>query len=128
MKKGDYLLIGNGVIDKNKDFNLVSYKSKHMDLFLYKVLNQLDFKRDEVEFDVRLTDDYLVEMFFVVKKNKTIKHLDKEITFKKGDVIVTAISYKYTKNSFRNILKKFFSKVKIVTSKDNSYALAFCIK
>jgi uncharacterized SAM-dependent methyltransferase len=67
-----------------------------------------------------------MEMYFTVLKDKTIKSMDKVINFKKGDQITVGISYKYKKTDFKKILGKFFRKVKIITNKEETYALAFC--
>jgi len=68
-----------------------------------------------------------IEELFVVQNNKTIEHMDKKLEFKKGDMIITGISYKYTKYEFKNILNNFFPKVRIVYDSNDTYALALCI-
>ena len=96
-----------------------------MDKFLIKVIEQIGLSRGDVRYDVRFKNSR-VEMFYTANKDKSVKHLNKQINFKKGDVILTAISYKYAKPELKKILGKFFSEVKIYTDPKETYALALC--
>jgi len=127
MNKQDILLIGNGLVIKEINKVTSPYKDKLIDIFLIEVIKQLGLEEKSVEYDVRFKDSR-VEMFYTIKKDKTINYLGRTLNFKKGDIIVTAISYKYTKSELKKILEKFFSSVKIYTDKEETYALALCKK
>ncbi len=126
MKKEDILLIGNGLTSGNEDWEK-EYKDKIINKWLIQIPLQLGLEKKYLDYDVRFINSR-VEEIYTVKSNKTIKHLGKEIDFKKGDKIIVAISYKYSKQEFKKILNKFFSNVIIYTDKGNSYALALCKK
>jgi uncharacterized SAM-dependent methyltransferase len=126
MKKGDFLLIGNGITNDFDENLLKSYHNKSMIDFLIQPLELVGFKKNELEYNVRFVNSR-VEMYFTLLKDKTIKHLGKTIDFKKGDNFLIGISYKYTKNDFKKILSNFFRKMKIITDENQTYALAFCV-
>jgi len=126
MNKSDVLIIGNGLTNGHEDWTK-EYKDHKINEWLVQIPQQLGLSKEDIEYDVRFANSR-VEELYVVKSDKTIKHLGRTIKFKKGDIIITAISYKYTKSVFEKILKKFFSFVKIYSDKDNSYALALCKK
>ncbi len=127
MNKNDVLVIGNGLILKDISKITSSYWGPLLDNFLIQVIKQLGFKNTEVSYCVRFKNSR-VEMFYEIKKDKKVNHLGRTVNFKKGDIIITAISYKYTKPEFKKILYKFFSNVKIYTDKEETYALALCKK
>ncbi|MFA6145958.1 MAG: L-histidine N(alpha)-methyltransferase [Patescibacteria group bacterium] len=127
MNKNDVLLIGNGLSATKKEKIIKPYCDKLLDKFLIKVIEQIGLSKRDVKYDVKFKNSR-VEMFYVVNKNKTIKHLNKKIYFNEGDIILIAISYKYNEDEFRKNISKFFSDVKIYTADDKSYALAFCKK
>jgi len=127
MNRGDILLIGNGIVNsKNKDW-VKDYKDEKINEWLVQIPQLLGFKKDEVEYDVRFNNSR-VEEVYIVKKDKTMKHLGRTIDFKEGDIILAAISYKYSKEEFQRILSKFFNDVKIYTDDEKTYALALCKK
>ncbi|MCK9292656.1 MAG: L-histidine N(alpha)-methyltransferase [archaeon] len=125
MKKGDILIIGNGIY--NPEFDEVSsYKTKEIDNFLYPMINLISLKKEDINFDCRFIEkESRIEMFYVLNKNKTITNNNQKIEFKKGDYIVTGISYKYSKPIFKKILNKFFN-TKVFFDKDETYALSLC--
>ena len=125
MKKDDVLIIGNGLDADDKETYVTLYRDTLMDKFLIKVIEQIGLSRGDVRYDVRFKNSR-VEMFYTANKDKSVKHLNKQINFKKGDVILTAISYKYAKPELKKILGKFFSEVKIYTDPKETYALALC--
>lgn len=127
MDRNDVLLIGNGLNTDEKEKIVRPYRDRLLDKFLIKVIEQIGLSKKDVRYDVRFKNSR-VEMFYVINKDKVVKHLNKKIGFIEGDVILTAISYKYTKNELRDNISKFFSDVKIYTDKSESYALAFCKK
>ena len=61
-------------------------------------------------------------------KGHTVKFLDKEICFKKGETIHTENSYKYTINDFVNLSSSSgYKVVDILTDKKKFFGL-FCLK
>ena len=126
MGKDDVLLIGNGLSSRGKDW-IKEYKNRLINKWLSKIPLQLGLTENDIDYDVRFVNSR-VEEIYILKKDKTIKHLGKVADFKRGDVIVVAVSYKYAKIDLHNILQKFFSKVRIYTDAEESYALALCKK
>lgn len=126
MKKDDILLIGNGVRDDSNEEELVRpYKDKLLDKFLIYVIKQIGLQNSDVIYDARFRNSR-VEMIYTIMRDRKITHLGRIVEFKKGDIIVTAISLKYSKRELTNNLNKFFSNVKIYTDLQNTYALALC--
>ncbi len=125
MKKGDFLLIGNGIITHVTPELIRSYYNKSMIDFWIQPLKLIGFKNNEVEYNVRFIN-FKIEIYFTILKDKSIKYMEKTIDFKKGDQVNVGISYKYKKNDFKKILTKFFRKVEIITNKEETYALALC--
>jgi uncharacterized SAM-dependent methyltransferase len=127
MEKEDILIIGNGLHGKNTQDIINTYNDNKVNNFLIECIRQIGFSENEVKFKVRFKDSR-VEIIYELKKDKKINHLGRTVEFKKGDFIITAISFKYSKNDLTKILSKFFSKVKIYTDKEETYALALCKK
>jgi len=127
MKKNDYILIGNGLNSSNQEEALKAYKNTFIEKFLVRVINHIGLSNEDVSYEVRFKDSR-VEMIYILKKDKTVSYLNKKIRFYKGDFIITAVSYKYSKEEFQKILSKFFKDVKIYTDTEKTYALALCKK
>ncbi len=128
MAKKDVLLIGNGISNGRKGEEWVKdYKDERINQWLIKVPLLLELKKNDVKYEVRFVNSRIEEIYFL-QKNISVKHLGKTVNFKEGDIIVVAISYKYTKDKFGQNIQKFFSDVKIYVDKDESYTLAFCRK
>ena len=128
MAKDDVLLIGNGISNGRKSEEWIKdYKDEKINQWLIKVPLSLGLKENDVKYEVRFVNSRIEEIY-ILQKNISVKHLGKTVNFKEGDIIVVAISYKYTKDKFEQNIQKFFSDVKIYVDKDKSYALAFCRK
>jgi len=128
MAKNDVLLIGNGISNGRKSGEWIKdYKDEKINKWLIKVPLLLGLKENDIKYEVRFVNSRIEEMY-ILQKNVSLKHLGKTIKFEKGDIIIVAISYKYTKDKFKQNIKKFFPKVKLYTDKDKSYILAFCKK
>lgn len=125
MAKGDFLLIGNGLDNRNHEEIIRSYHNREVDDWLVKILLQVGFDRSDLEFNVRFRNSR-VELYYVVNKDKKIAFQDKAIYFSKGDQILVSVSYKYSKTDLRGFAKMYFSDVKLFPTKDDSYALALC--
>lgn len=124
MNKNDILLIGNGLINGHKDWT-EEYKDNLINKWLIQIPQQLGLSKNDIVYDVRFVNSR-VEELYILKNDKTVKHLGRSLNFRKGDMIIAAISYKYTESEFKKIIKKFFSDVKIYLNDNKSYALALC--
>jgi uncharacterized SAM-dependent methyltransferase len=127
MKDGDFLLIGNGLDTRKPNDILKAYDNKLLDKLLIKILTQVGFEEDDVEYGARFRNSR-VEMFYTVKNDKKISFLGKNVYFNAGDQIVVALSYKYKKDDFKRFMKLYFDEVDMFTAEDDSYALVFCKK
>ena len=127
MKDGDVIVIGNGLDNRHPEEIIKSYTSPEVNNFLKHIPLQLGLNEKDVEFGTRFVNSR-VELYYTIKVDKVIKLYGKEIRFNKGDQIVVALSYKYSKDDFMSFMKMYFNKVEVFTSKDNSYALAVCKK
>ncbi|HAZ17136.1 MAG: hypothetical protein A3H59_01825 [Candidatus Jacksonbacteria bacterium RIFCSPLOWO2_02_FULL_43_9] len=128
MAKNDVLLIGNGISNGRKSGEWIKdYKNEKINKWLIKVPLLLGLKESDIKYEVRFVNSRIEEIY-ILQKDISLKHLGKTVKFEKGDIIIVAISYKYTKDKFKQNIKKFFPKVKIYTDKDKSYTLAFCKK
>jgi uncharacterized SAM-dependent methyltransferase len=127
MEPGDSLLIGVALNNLSPEQLEKSYKSSYSDYFLGKVLEQIGFTRDEIEFGVRFRHSR-VESYYTIKCDKTISFQDKRINFRIGDQIVVAYSYKYSKKTFENAIKLYFKNYRFFLNKDKSWAEVFCKK
>ena len=128
MKDGDILLIGNKLTHPNPE-KMVSYyhKSKYVDNLLLKTVEQIGLNKKDVIYDARFRGSR-VEMFYILKTDKTVSSGKNKIEFKKGDKIIVTISYKYTKDSLLETLNLYFNDVELFISKDGIYSLALCKK
>jgi len=125
MTKGDVLLIGNGINgDKKKDW-IKEYTDPKINSWLMNIPILLGISPKQLEYNVRFVNSRIEESY-LVKKDIIVKHLGKTLKLKSGDVIVTAISYKYTKDELQKLVRKYFSNYKMFLDKENSYALVFC--
>lgn len=125
MKKGDFLLIGNGIISTVTDDLISAYNDKAAINFWIQLMFLLGFKKNEVKYSVKFRN-LRIEAYFTLLKDKKIKHNNEIIDFKQGDQVLVGISYKYTKDKFKKILSSFFTKVEISIDKNNTFALALC--
>jgi len=125
MKEGDYLLIGNGLDNRNVEEIVKSYNNQNMNTFLVKTLTQIGFEPRELEFGVRFANSR-VEMYYTVKKEKAVSFQGKRIVFNKGDQLVVAVSYKYTCDDFRSYMQMYFDDVDFFVTDDEAYALVLC--
>ncbi len=127
MKDGDFLLIGNGLDNRHYDDILRSYHNQPVQAWLEKILLQIGLNSADLEFSVKFNHSR-VELYFVLKRDTTVSFQNKKIYFTKGDQILVAVSYKYNEQEFKRFMKIYFDDVKVYTSQDKSYALAFLKK
>jgi len=127
MKEGDLLLIGNGLDNRNADEIVKAYHNAQIDKWLVQILTQIGLSKDNLTYGVRYRNSR-VEEYYSINRDTEISFLGKTIRFTKGDQIITAVSYKYSRDDFMSFLKMYFSNVSLFTSKDGAYALALCKK
>jgi|TARA_B100001964_G_C14211436_1_gene590687 uncharacterized SAM-dependent methyltransferase len=128
MKGNDLLVIGNGIDNGKVDTRAESYeKNETVDKFLIKIPFQLGLKPNEIEIGTRFKNSR-IELYYTIKKDKTIKFQEKEIQFHEGDQIIVAVGYKYPKEEFMSYLNIHFDDVSAKTSEDETQILALCKK
>jgi len=127
MKGGDFLLIGNGLDNRNSEDILKAYDNNFLDKMLVKTLTQIGLKEDNLEYGARFKNSR-IEMYYTIKENCKISFLGKKIFFNKGDQILVSVSYKYNKEDFIGFLNLYFDDVMAMVSEDGSYVLALCKK
>jgi len=127
MKGDDFLLIGNGLDNRNQEDILKSYSTPEVHNFLKHIPIQLGLKEEEIKFGTRFANSR-VEIYYTITKDRTISFNERKVTFNTGDQILVSVSYKYTKKDFISFLKLYFDEVDVRISDDSSYALAFCKK
>jgi uncharacterized SAM-dependent methyltransferase len=125
MKGGDFILIGNGLDNRNQEEILKAYDNTNVNEFLIYLPLQIGLLREDVKLGVRF-ENSRVELYYTIINNKTIKFQNKEIKFNKGDQILVSVSYKYNKEDFISFLNLYFDEVVVKVSEDGSYALALC--
>lgn len=127
MNFNDCLLIGVALNKLSPEELIKAYTSKYSDDFLGKVLEQIGFARDEMEFGARYKNSR-VESFYTIKAEKIIEFQDKKIQFNKGDQIIVSVSYKYDEKQFESAIKLYFGNYKIYLNSDKTWALVLCKK
>ncbi len=127
MNSQDVLLIGNGISNGKSNHWIKEYKDEQINKWLIRIPILLGLTKKDIEYEVRFVNSRIEEMY-ILKQDKTIRHLSNEIKFKKGDVVIVAISYKYSKSDFKKVIERYFKNVQIYTDKEETYALAICKK
>ena len=122
------IVIGNSVEDDGLDSKLLRFfENKDWDAFFFKILHQLGFKKAGVKLRARFKNHRL-EFYYEVLVDNSVSFGNKEVLFQKGDQVIVAVPYHYSKNDFRGFLNLYFDEVEIEFSESGSYALAFCKK
>lgn len=123
----DYLLIGLTLANTPPEKLVKPYKQEALDDFLRLILAQLGLKKEEVEFDVRF-ENSRVEMFYTIRKEKTLEFSDKKVHFQQGDQILAAVSYRHRIKELEEILKIYFQEYEFYFNNDKTRALILCKK
>jgi uncharacterized SAM-dependent methyltransferase len=123
----DFLLIGVALANGSQKELLKSYKHKFNDDFFRLMMYQLGFSPEDIEMDVRFQNSR-IELFYNVKKNKTVSLGDKSINFIKGDQMLIGISHRYTEKELLDALSLYFKNCELFLNKDKSWALVLCKK
>jgi uncharacterized SAM-dependent methyltransferase len=109
------IIIATQIIDDTRvNESLEPYRSNKADKFNFKMLELLGFNRKDFEYAVRYTN-HRIEMGYFAKCDIS---LDEIGTIKKGDHLVTSISYRYEEKSLIGYLKKYFSDIDVISDKD----------
>jgi uncharacterized SAM-dependent methyltransferase len=127
MKGGDFLLIGNGLDNRNQEEILKSYNNDEVNEFLIHIPLQLGLLREDIKLGARFVNSR-VEVYYTLQNSKTISFQDKDVVFDEGDQILVSVSYKYNKKDFISFLNLYFDDVMAKISEDGSYVLALCKK
>ncbi len=124
MKKGDILVISNGIIEKNINPALIleTYNTSVVNEWLSQVVKSIGFKDSEIEFKTIFRNSR-IEEFYIVKVDKKIKALGQEISFLEGDEILVAVSNKYTPEHLQEEINFYFPENEIILNEDKSYAV-----
>src|SRR3989344_1245765 len=125
MLPGDMLVIGNGIRTGKRFVNLPKYKAPVFHEWFMQILNQLGFKNDEVEGDVRFKHGRL-EGYYRTLVDKSITSRGRTVYFQKGDELIIAIQYKFFENELKKYCSMYFPKVEIFSNSDSEYCLAVC--
>lgn len=127
MASDDHLLMGVA-LSKEDPRNLISsYKTELVDKFLSQILLQIGFTKEEIEMDVRY-ENSRIEIFYSLKKDKTLSLEDKTIHFKKGDQILVSTSYRYTAEQLKQMMGIYFSETEFFFNEDKTWVLILCKK
>ena len=103
------------------------YNTQEVNDFLIHIPLQLGLSKKDIEFGTRFINSR-IELYYTIKKAKTIKFCNNEVVFNEGDQILVSVSYKYNKEDFISFLNLYFDDVTVKISEDGSYALALCKK
>jgi uncharacterized SAM-dependent methyltransferase len=123
----DVFCIGNGLINDEKKDWITEYKDESIHQWLITILLQIGFDESDVEYDVRFIDSRIEEIYRLTS-DKKISYEGKDVFFQKGDIIITAISNKYSKQDLLSALSTFFSQVEYEINNEGTYLVALCKK
>ena len=132
LNKNNYLVIGVDLLKKRaileKAYNDKNGITKKFNLnILDRLNNELDatFIKSNFEHLAFFNNRYnRIEMHILSKIKQTVKILDKNFNFRKGETIHTENSYKYTINDFNKILEETgFKKVSVLTDKNRYFGI-----
>lgn len=126
MTSKDFILIGVELLENQAIDEILShYKNEKLYNLLFNVLQKLGVKRVDGHFDIVFNEDKSqVEMRFVFDKKVIIDYAEEKIEFEKDQVILLAISYRFTKQVLKDLLEDTGFKVRsIILNNENTYAL-----
>lgn len=123
----DYLLLGVALGAEKGEAIAKSYMNKHVDDFMSLILTQIGFSRQDIEMGARYKNSR-IEVYYTVKKNKSLKFGEQVINFMEGDQILVAVSRRYTEKELRESLNLYFDTTKFYFNGDKSWALVLCRK
>lgn len=127
LKKGDSLIMGNGVRVGERLVEIDKYKHPIFHDWFKHLIYGLGLKDSDVEYDARF-GNARVEMFYRLKVEKTKKAGGRIVKFSPGDELVVSTLYKYYAKEFDKFCKMYFADALVLTDKDKGYALVICKK
>jgi hypothetical protein len=128
MDSEDVFILTSSVKNQKWTNRTKNFKKRgELDNFIVHTLMALGFKKDEVEFEVRLRNE-ASEVVYKIKTNKKITNDGRVVEFKKGDKIIVLVSYKHDKKDLLTYLNMNFSEVNTHDLKDKSQLIAICKK
>lgn len=127
MKRGDIVIIGNGIRTGRRFVGVEKYKHPLFNDWFIKLMHELGFSDGDVQYDARFANGRL-ELFYRVKRDKIFVCNGKRVKFHKGDEIIVAVQYKYFAHELETFAKMYFSDVRVFPDKDNEYALILGVK
>ena len=127
MKKGDYLIFGNGIRMGERLASLNTYKHPIWNEWFKHLMTGIGFSEKDLSYDARFGNSR-VEMFYTLLKDKTLEHEGSKIEFKAGDEVMVAKLYKYYYEELDKFCKMYFSDVKMFKDKQSEYVLVLCQK
>lgn len=124
MKPGDILVIGNGIIGKDIDPEVIvdAYNNETINGWLSQVPKSVGLEDSDIEFHTVFRNSR-VEEFYRIKTDKTVKALGQEISFKEGDEILVAVSNKYTPENLQQEISFHFKESEVILNEDRSYSV-----
>lgn len=126
MKPGDLCLISAQYRHSTAgDRELLDpYITRDVERFNFSILDYLGFKRREVEYFVRLVDAS-IQMGFVVKSAS--KYL-RSLGFRRGDLILTARSHRYSLRKYQSLLRSVFATSVHTVDQAHSIVVSWCTR
>ena len=128
MEKGDMLFLTSGIHNSNWITRLKKYPTKgKLVSYMETPINLLGIRQKDLRPTFRFVNNRS-EAVYTLKENKTFKYNGRLIELRKGDRIMTLISYKHKKEDLMSYLYMQFSRVDAYESKDKLHILAICKK
>jgi len=128
MERGDIFIVDTAVDDKRQDERAEAYrKNKRLNEWLIQIPLQLGLSEKDVELGVRFRNSR-IEAFYTIKNDKKVEFQDKAVYFNKGDQMIVVVAYKHDKEDLKSYLNIHFDNVSVKISRDNSKALAMCMR
>lgn len=123
----DYLVLGIPLGAEKGEAIAKSYRNTYVDDFLSLMLTQIGFARSDIEMGVRFRNSR-IEVYYTIKKNRSLDLGPQQIVLHAGDQILTAVSRRYTEKEVRDSLKLYFDTTKFYLNPDKTHALVLCRK
>jgi len=128
MGDNDVFLSIVAINDGKQEERAKSYEenSRGAEWFIHIPL-QLGLERDEIELKMRWKNSR-IEAYYIILKDKEIKHDNRTINFSKGDQIVVASACKHNLDDLRTFMNIHFNEAQVIVPDHGSRALSICKK
>ena len=127
LRKGDVLIMGNGVRVGERFVDIEKYKDPAFHNWFKHLMFHLGLKEEDIEFDARFGNSR-VEFLYSIKKEVVKEIYGREVKFSQGDEFVVAALYKYYEEEFDRFCKMYFKNLQMFTDESKGYALVVCKK